>query len=186
MGLDHVDQYPRDRPPPRGRHYSSDGDVGRLPDRVRSDPGAGGMPHRLHVGKAAVSARTAIPTTGTGSARSTAASCSSLWRRHAPNLEDAVIDSFTRSPLNVARSLPNMREGDLLVGAFTNGQIGYHRPFPGRGPLSRPSSRSLSLRVQQPSRRQYHRASRLQRRAGDPRRPRHQGRLDAAADRRAA
>ena len=26
-----------------------------------------------------------------------------------------------------------MREGDLLVGAFTNGQIGYHRPFPGAG-----------------------------------------------------
>jgi phytoene dehydrogenase-like protein len=26
-----------------------------------------------------------------------------------------------------------MRDGDLLVGAFTNGQIGYHRPFPGAG-----------------------------------------------------
>jgi phytoene dehydrogenase-like protein len=56
-----------------------------------------------------------------------------LWRQHAPNLDDAVIDSFTRSPLDTERSLPNMREGDLLVGAFTNGQIGYHRPFPGAG-----------------------------------------------------
>ncbi len=56
-----------------------------------------------------------------------------LWQRHAPNLEDAVIDSFTRSPLDIERSLPNMREGDLLVGAFTNGQIGYHRPFSGAG-----------------------------------------------------
>jgi phytoene dehydrogenase-like protein len=56
-----------------------------------------------------------------------------LWQRHAPNLADAVIDSFTRSPLDTERSLPNMREGDLLVGAFTNGQIGYHRPFPGAG-----------------------------------------------------
>ena len=36
-----------------------------------------------------------------------------LWRRHAPNLEDAVIDWFTRSPRDVARSLPNMRDGDL-------------------------------------------------------------------------
>ena len=27
----------------------------------------------------------------------------------------------------------SMREGDLLVGAFTNGQVGYHRPFPGAG-----------------------------------------------------
>jgi phytoene dehydrogenase-like protein len=56
-----------------------------------------------------------------------------LWRRHAPNLADSVIDTFTRSPVDTERSLPNMRHGDLLVGAFTNGQIGYHRPFPGAG-----------------------------------------------------
>ena len=56
-----------------------------------------------------------------------------LWQRHAPNLEGAVLDSFTRSPLDTERSLPNMREGDLLVGAFTNGQIGFNRPFPGAG-----------------------------------------------------
>jgi len=56
-----------------------------------------------------------------------------LWRQHAPNLGDAVIDSFTRSPLDIERTLPNMREGDLLVGAFTDGQVGYHRPFAGAG-----------------------------------------------------
>jgi phytoene dehydrogenase-like protein len=56
-----------------------------------------------------------------------------LWKRHAPNLADAVIDRFTRSPLDVERALPNMREGDLLVGAFTNGQVGFDRPFPGAG-----------------------------------------------------
>src|SRR6267154_294582 len=56
-----------------------------------------------------------------------------LWRKHAPNLADAVLDSFTRTPAETERSLPNMREGDLLVGAFTNGQVGYHRPFPGAG-----------------------------------------------------
>ena len=56
-----------------------------------------------------------------------------LWHQHAPNLGDAVINSFTRTPMDTERSLPNMREGDLLVGAFTNGQIGYHRPFPGAG-----------------------------------------------------
>jgi phytoene dehydrogenase-like protein len=56
-----------------------------------------------------------------------------LWQTHAPNLADAVIDSFTRTPMDTERSLPNMREGDLLVGAFTNDQIGYHRPFPGVG-----------------------------------------------------
>ena len=56
-----------------------------------------------------------------------------LWRRHAPNLADAVIDWFARTPLDVERCLPNMREGDLLVGAFANGQVGYHRPFAGAG-----------------------------------------------------
>jgi phytoene dehydrogenase-like protein len=56
-----------------------------------------------------------------------------LWWRYAPNLADSVIDSFTRSPLDTERDLPNMREGDLLVGAFANGQVGYDRPFAGAG-----------------------------------------------------
>jgi phytoene dehydrogenase-like protein len=56
-----------------------------------------------------------------------------LWKKHAPNLEGAVIDAFTRSPLDVERELPNMREADLLIGAFTNGQVGHDRPFPGAG-----------------------------------------------------
>ena len=56
-----------------------------------------------------------------------------LWKRFAPNLDDVVRDSFTRSPLDTERLLPNMVGGDLLVGAFANGQVGYHRPFPGAG-----------------------------------------------------
>lgn len=56
-----------------------------------------------------------------------------LWTEYAPNLADAVIDSFTRSPLDVERSLPNMRAGDLLIGAFSDGQVGFNRPFPGAG-----------------------------------------------------
>jgi phytoene dehydrogenase-like protein len=56
-----------------------------------------------------------------------------LWRRFAPNLADAVIDRFTRSPLDVERTFPNMRQGDLLVGAFNRDQIGFHRPFAGAG-----------------------------------------------------
>jgi phytoene dehydrogenase-like protein len=55
------------------------------------------------------------------------------WQKYAPNLEGAVLDWFVRSPLDVERSFPNMREGDLLIGAFTNDQIGYNRPFPGAG-----------------------------------------------------
>ena len=58
-------------------------------------------------------------------ARALAKACAQPRRRR--------LDSFTRTPVDTERSLPNMREGDLLVGAFTNGQIGYHRPFPGAG-----------------------------------------------------
>ena len=57
----------------------------------------------------------------------------SMWQQYAPNVRDAVLDSWTRSALDTERSLPNMKKGDLLVGAFTNDQYGYHRPFPGAG-----------------------------------------------------
>ena len=56
-----------------------------------------------------------------------------VWQAYAPNIRDAVIGSLARTPLDVERSLPNMRGADLLVGAFTGDQIGYHRPFPGAG-----------------------------------------------------
>ncbi len=55
------------------------------------------------------------------------------WTEYAPNLPDAVTGWFARSPLDTERSLPNMRAGDLLVGSFANGQIGYDRPFRGAG-----------------------------------------------------
>ena len=56
-----------------------------------------------------------------------------LWEKYAPNLESGVISSFTRNPLDVERSFPNMRFGDLLIGSFSEGQIGFNRPFPGAG-----------------------------------------------------
>jgi phytoene dehydrogenase-like protein len=62
-----------------------------------------------------------------------------LWSRFAPNLAgDVVLDRFTRSPLDTERLLPNMRQGDLLVGSFANDQIGYHRPFAGAGQYRTP------------------------------------------------
>jgi phytoene dehydrogenase-like protein len=56
-----------------------------------------------------------------------------LWTQYAPNLANAVVDSFPRSPLDTERSLPNMQAGDLLVGSFANGQVGENRPFAGAG-----------------------------------------------------
>jgi phytoene dehydrogenase-like protein len=63
-----------------------------------------------------------------------------LWADAAPNLNrpGVVLDFFTRSPLETERTLPNMRFGDLLVGSFANGQVGYHRPFPGAGAYRSP------------------------------------------------
>jgi phytoene dehydrogenase-like protein len=56
-----------------------------------------------------------------------------LWSEYAPNVAPATLDTFTKTPLDNVRVLANMFEGDLLVGAFTNGQVGYNRPFPGAG-----------------------------------------------------
>jgi phytoene dehydrogenase-like protein len=56
-----------------------------------------------------------------------------VWTEYAPNLESAVLDYRAQSPLDTERTLPNMRFGDLLVGALSHGQSGYNRPFPGAG-----------------------------------------------------
>jgi phytoene dehydrogenase-like protein len=61
-----------------------------------------------------------------------------LWTEYAPNLADDTLGWFARSPLDSERSLPNMRHGDLLVGAFSNGQVGHDRPFPGAGEYRTP------------------------------------------------
>ncbi len=56
-----------------------------------------------------------------------------FWQQYAPSIRDDLLDVTTRSPLDTARQLPNMRFGDLLVGALTRQQMGFHRPFPGAG-----------------------------------------------------
>ena len=132
LGLDHVDQFPEivrhheagTVPPtvmwgacptlfdqsqaPAGRHTAFMWE--KLPYRLNGDPGTWDRAGAQH-GEAMLA----------------------LWRQYAPNLRDAVLDSFVCTPLDTERSLPNMREGDLLVGAFTNGQVGYDRPFRGAG-----------------------------------------------------
>lgn len=61
-----------------------------------------------------------------------------LWTGYAPNLARDTAGWFARSPLDTERSLPNMRYGDLLVGGFANGQVGYDRPFRGAGEYRAP------------------------------------------------
>lgn len=61
-----------------------------------------------------------------------------LWTGYAPNLATDTVGWFARSPLDTERTLPNMRGGDLLVGSFANGQVGYDRPFRGAGQYRTP------------------------------------------------
>jgi phytoene dehydrogenase-like protein len=56
-----------------------------------------------------------------------------VWSDYAPNLRDVLLDYSAQSPLDTERALPNMRYGDLLVGALSHGQTGANRPFPGAG-----------------------------------------------------
>jgi len=62
-----------------------------------------------------------------------------FWKGYAPNLNDAtVLDRFALSPADTERTLPNMFQGDLLVGSFASGQVGCSRPFPGAGTYRSP------------------------------------------------
>jgi phytoene dehydrogenase-like protein len=73
------------------------------------------------------------------SARDThAAEMLELWTEYAPNLAEDTLGWFARSPLDTERELPNMHGGDLLVGSFANGQVGYDRPFRGAGQYRTP------------------------------------------------
>lgn len=56
-----------------------------------------------------------------------------LWARYAPNLETDLLGYTVGSPLDTERTFPNMHGGDLLIGALSHGQTGYHRPFEGAG-----------------------------------------------------
>ncbi|MFL2869581.1 MAG: phytoene desaturase family protein [Pirellulaceae bacterium] len=56
-----------------------------------------------------------------------------LWSKHAPCLKDSIVDIRIQSPLEIPRTLHNMIDGDLLVGSFDHGQIGFNRPFAGAG-----------------------------------------------------
>ena len=57
-----------------------------------------------------------------------------FWSEFAPNLAGGIIrDQFVLSPADTETALPNMRQGDLLVGSFANDQVGYNRPFAGAG-----------------------------------------------------
>ena len=148
MGLDHVDQFSDVI-----RHH----EAGTLPPTImwgacptRFDPTQ--APPGRHTAfmweKTALSAQRRSAELGSARAKTHGGDDARAVARHAPNLADAVIDSFTRSPLDVERSLPNMRAGRSSDRRFHRGQIGYNRPFPGAGPVPQASAGSLPVRIE--------------------------------------
>lgn len=132
LGLDHVDQFPQ-----IVRHH----EAGTIPPTVMW----GSCPTLFDPSQAPPGHHTAFmweklpyrlggdPANWDREKEAHGARLLARWQEYAPDLAASVIDCFTRSPLDVERAFPNMRGGDLLVGAFTNGQVGYNRPFPGAG-----------------------------------------------------
>ena len=55
------------------------------------------------------------------------------WADYAPNLRDVVREHMICPVHHIPKRLPNMRDGDLLVGSLDHGQVGYNRPFLGAG-----------------------------------------------------
>ena len=137
LGLDHVDQFPE-----IVRHH----EAGTIPPPVMW----GACPTLFDPAQAPAGCHTAfmwekLPYRLGGDARNWEGArvahgqeMLKLWTRHAPNLSDCVIDAFTRTPLDIEGSLPNMREADLLIGAFNGGQVGHNRPFAGAGEYRAP------------------------------------------------
>lgn len=132
LGLEHVDQFHE-----IVRHH----EAGTVPPTVMW----GACPTRFDPGQAPAGRHTAFmweklpyrlggdPAHWDGARQAHGAAMLDLWESYAPGLKESVIDWFARSPLDTERTLPNMREGDLLIGAFDHGQVGADRPFPGAG-----------------------------------------------------
>ena len=94
------------------------------------------------------------------------------WADYAPNLRDAVREHMIRPAHHIPKRLPNMRDGDLLVGSLGHGQVGYNRPFPGAGHYRGYLDRFIPVRFVLPPVREHHGATGLQLMAGDRRGPR--------------
>ncbi len=180
VGLDHIDQFFDII-----RHHEA-GTIpptvmwGACPTLFDSSQAPRGEAHRVHVGEAAVSARRGCGELGSGQQRARPRHAGSLAalraepaRRGDRDLR-SVAARHRAKPAEHARRRPARRR--LQRGS------GWLPPaVPGRGRVPHAYPEPLFVRIEQPSGGQRHGASGIQRRAGDSPRPRHRGRLDAAA-----
>ena len=156
---------------PRAGPPAADGHVGILPEPVRSRPGPGRRPHRLHVAEGALPPARPRRANWEAEAEAHGRRILEAWSRFAPNLADVVRGSMVRPVHEIPRRLPNMRGGDLLVGSLGHGQSRLPPALPGRRPLPGIPGGPLPVRFLLPPLGQHHRAAGVQRLAGDRRRP---------------
>ena len=159
MGLEHVAQYPE-----IVRHH----EAGTIPPTVMW----GACPTQFDPSQAPPGGHTAFmweklpyaldgdPASWDAAKDAHGAVMLDLWRRHAPNLDGAVIDRFTRSPLDVERT-PAQHAPRRPAGRRLHRRPDRRRPPvpPRRRPLPRPSRRALSVRLGLAPGRQRHRPS---------------------------
>ena len=96
---------PRDRRGPRAGRDPADRHVGQHVRRCSTRPGPAGPAHGVHVGEAALRPARRRPQLGSRRRRPTAGRCSPSGRASPPTWPTgAVLDAFTRSPLDTERT----------------------------------------------------------------------------------
>ena len=106
---------------------------------------------------------TVIPATGKSPQNTWTRTPALLVRLCAKHARPKRPRSIQSQSLDTEQTLPNMRQGDLLVGSFANNQIGHNRPFPGAGYYRTPIPGLYLCGGSTHPRRQHHRSLRLQR-----------------------
>lgn len=128
LGLENVEQFPDlVRGHERGELRSPIA-WGATPTRF--DPSQGGGKHTAFLWEKVPFLVHGDATNWNTLGRQRGAELLSLWRETAPNLtENNILDQFVVTPKDTVESLRNMRNGDLLIGSFSDGQMGRNRPF---------------------------------------------------------
>ena len=131
LGLEHVRAVPGDRRDHETGTIPPTVMWGSTPHAVRRVASPARSAHGLHVGEASVPLH-GDARTGTAKRMRTAATCSRCGE-HAPNLADAVLDSFTRTPLDTERRCRTCGRAICWSARSPTARSGDNRPFPGAG-----------------------------------------------------
>ena len=129
LGLERLSQFHEIVSAHESGRAAADGDVGRVSHAFD--------PSQAPAGKHTAFMWEKVPYAASFDAGQHGRDLLDLWTTYAPNLKGSRSEWFVRTPRDTEIRLPNMRYGDLLVGSFCNGQIGYNRPFPSAAVIER-------------------------------------------------